>query len=158
MKPETGQAAPLLLSDLIEALEFVSASQYDEHQAYICRQSGRILFVSDNLDMDDAEELSDDPEGTRYFVVPHRRDLHLGKKLALAFVAEELPEMWEEARDIFSRKGAYRRFKHLLAAQGALEKWYAYEERAVKAALCQWCDDVGLTWTRDTHSAATDRN
>jgi hypothetical protein len=34
MKPENGQPRSLLLSDLIEALEFVSASQYDEHRAY----------------------------------------------------------------------------------------------------------------------------
>lgn len=158
MKLENGQAAPLLLSALVEALEFVSASQYDEHHAYICRQSSRILFVADSMDMDDATELPEDPEAAGYIIVPHRRDLDLGKKLALAFVAEELPEAWVDARDIFSRKGAFRRFKHLLGARGALERWYAYEERGVEAALCRWCDDVGLTWTRDTHLAATGRS
>ncbi|AMK26504.1 UPF0158 family protein (plasmid) [Sphingobium sp. SJ10-10] len=158
MMPENGQARSLLLSDLIEALEFVSASQDDEHHAYICRQSGRILFVSDNVEMDDAEELPENPEEGDYIIVPHRRDLDLGKRLALAFVAEELPEMRDKARDIFSRKGAYRRFKDLLEAKGALERWYAYEERAVEAAMCEWCDDVGLTWMRDTRSAATGRS
>uniref|UniRef100_UPI00123C4330 UPF0158 family protein n=1 Tax=Sphingobium estronivorans TaxID=1577690 RepID=UPI00123C4330 len=143
MTPENDQAAPLLLSDLIDALEFVSASQYDEHQAYICRQSGRILFLADGLDMDDTAELPDDPETAGYIQVPHRRDLDPGKKLALAFVDEELPEAGAEARNIFSRKGAYRRFKHLLEAKGALERWYAYEERAVETATCRWCDDVG---------------
>ncbi|WP_176594160.1 UPF0158 family protein [Sphingobium sp. EM0848] len=158
MTPEDRQTVPILLRDLVDALEFVCASQYDEHQAYICRQSGRILFLADSVDMDDAEELPDDPEAAGYILVPHRRDLDLGKKLALAFVAEELPEAGAEARDIFTRRGAYRRFKHLLEAKGALERWYAYEERAVEAAMCRWCDDVGLAWTRDPHPDARGRS
>ncbi|NML87724.1 hypothetical protein HHL26_01395 [Sphingobium sp. TB-6] len=158
MTPENRQTVPILLSDLIDALEFVSTSQYDEHHAYICRQSGRILFLADSVDMDDAAELPDDPEAAGYILVPHRRDLDLGKKLALAFAAEELPEAQMDVRDIFSRKGAYRRFKNLLEAKAVLERWYAYEERAVEAAMCRWCDDVGLTWTRDTHPDETGRS
>jgi len=108
--------------------------------------------------MDDAAELPDDPETAGYILVPHRRDLDLGKKLALAFAVEELPEAQMDVRDIFSRKGAYRRFKYLLQAKGALERWYAYEERAIEAAMCRWCDDVGLTCTRDTNPDKTGRS
>lgn len=158
MTPGNGQTVPILLSDLIDALEFVSTSQLDEHHAYICRETGRILFLADSVDMDDAAELPDDPEAAGYIMVPHRRDLDLGKRLALAFVAEELPEARAEVQAIFSRKGAYPRFKCLLQAKGSLERWYAYEERAVEAAMCRWCDEVGLTWTSDTHLPASDGN
>src|SRR3982750_2879201 len=37
------------LSELLEAFQFVSAGHPDENGAYICRQSGRIYFVSSEL-------------------------------------------------------------------------------------------------------------
>ena len=146
--------APLVLDELIEALDFVSASQLDEHQAYICKRTGRVFFVADGVDFDDAAELPDDPEAEGYISVPHRRDLDLGRRLALKFIGNELPDLLEDARDIFSRKGAYYRFKRLLDANDALEKWYSYEERETEAALREWCEDVGLTLADDARSTA----
>lgn len=153
MIPGHDQIAPLLLSELIDAIDFVSASQFDEHQAYICTRTGRIFCVADGMDDDDDDELPDDPEADGYIAVPHRRDLNLGKSLALKFVAEELPALLGEARDIFRRKGAFRRFKHLIEARGELEKWYAYEEHATGAAVRNWCRDVGITLIGDTATA-----
>ena len=43
-EPET---APIKLSELVDAFAFVSVSDFDEHQAYICKRSGRIIFVSE---------------------------------------------------------------------------------------------------------------
>lgn len=149
MMPENVQFAPLLLSELLDALDFVSASQFDEHHAYICKRTGRILFVADSIDMDDAADLPDDPEADGYIAIPHRRDLDLGKWLALEFVAEELPELLVSAKAIFSRKGAFRRFKDLIETNGALERWYAYEEHGTETAVRRWCQDVGLTVSDD---------
>lgn len=154
MMPEDVPSAPLVLSELIDALDFVSASPFDEHRAYICKPEGRILFVADGMDGDDAAELPDDPEAAEYIAVPHRRDLDLGKRLALAFVAEELPGLLMEARDIFHRKGAYRRLKDLLYSNDALDRWYAYEERETEAAIRSWCEAVDLTLADDAKSTA----
>lgn len=151
---ENEQCAPVLLSDIIEAVEFVSASSFDEHHAYICRRTGRTHLVSEFLDLDDdAEALPDDPEECGYIAVPHRRDLDLGKPLALAFVAEELPELLDRAQEIFRRKGAFRRFKDLIGAQGKLDSWYAYEERAMQQAVRNWCEALGIPLAGETQAA-----
>jgi hypothetical protein len=145
MPPKEPQSTAIQLSELINAFEFVSVSDLDEHQAYICSKTGRIIFVSESVDLEENTEFPDDPDLADYQVVPHRRDLDLGKRLALSFVAQELPGSLNKAREIFSRKGAYGRFKQLLHTTGTLDKWYAFEERATEEALIEWCDEVGLT-------------
>ncbi len=144
MPPEEPESAPIALSELVDAYEFVSASYLDEHHAYICKRTGRIIFVAEGLDLEEDPELPEDPDPVDYWPVPHKRDLDLGKRLALSFVAEHLPGSFDEARAIFSRKGAYSRFKQLLHATGTLDKWYAFEAQATEAALVEWCNDVGV--------------
>jgi len=145
MAAETPGPAAVSLSELLNAFEFVSASPFDEYQAYICRITGRIIFVSEDIDPEE-EELPDDVAiSDQYHAVPNRRDLHLGAKLALSFVSDELPTSLREARDIFSRRGAYRRFKQMLEDTRSLDKWYAFEADAVATALKDWCAEVGLS-------------
>jgi len=134
------------LADLIDALEFGSVSPF-ENQAWLCTATGRIVFVSDSIDQE--ENLPEDPEAAGYLAVPDRRDLALGKPLAISFVDAELPEHATQVRDIFRRKGAYARFKHILQAAGALKAWYDYEERATRDALRRWCAEVGLQIVED---------
>jgi hypothetical protein len=47
-------------------------------------------------------------------------------------------------RDIFGRRGAYRRFKDFLETRSMLEKWYAFEEKATAEALRKWCEENGI--------------
>ena len=145
MRTEQPEAATVKLSELVDAFEFVSFSDLYEHQAYICKRTGRIILVSEGVDLEEDLEVPDDPELADYLPVPHRRDLGLGRRIALSFVAEELPGSFDEATEIFSRKGAYSRFKQLLQTNGILDKWYAFEARATETALEEWCDGVGVT-------------
>jgi len=125
-------------SELVLAFEFVSASNFDEHQAFLCKETGEFFWESEAADMD---ELPDDIEDdTKYVAIPHKRDLDLGKPLVLDFVREFLPNDFDEVRYIFSRKGAYAKFKALLARRSALDRWYAFEEQATERALKEWCD------------------
>ena len=62
MPTEEQEAAPVKLSELVDAFEFVSVSDLDEHQAYICKRTGRIIFVSESEDLEEDIELPDDPE------------------------------------------------------------------------------------------------
>jgi len=149
---ETG-SGPVKLSELVDAFEFVSVSDLDEHQAYICKRTGRIIFASEGVDLEEDIEFPDDPELADYLPVPHRRDLDLGRRLALSFVAEALPGSFAKATEIFSRKGAYRRFKQLLQATGTLDTWHAFEARATETALAEWCDEVGVTLIDNEQSA-----
>ena len=69
------------------------------------------------------------------------------KPLVLAFVDEFLPRDSGEVRRIFSRRGAYRNFKALLARRNALDRWYEYESQATDKALRYWCslNEIELT-------------
>jgi hypothetical protein len=133
------------MNELIEAFHFVDVSGFGENQAFIGKTTGRILFVSEDGDLDETAELGDAFDPDDYHEMPNKRDLDLGARLAMAFVAEQLPSALDRAHEIFSRKGAYGRFKQMLADAGVLETWYAYEEQATQAALRAWCEAVGLT-------------
>jgi hypothetical protein len=126
-------AMPVSFRDLQEAFEFVGAAG-GEHQAFLCRKSGKITCHSELAD--DLDPLPDDVDNPEKFLpTPDKRDLDLGKPLALDFARQFLPGDFDEVRQFFSRRGAYARFKDLLARRGALDQWYEFEARAEETAL-----------------------
>jgi hypothetical protein len=129
-------------SDLQLALEFVSGGGMGENKAYLDRQSDKIYWHSEFGDND--EELPDDIDNEKYIVIPDKRELDLGKPLVLDFAREFLPDDYDEVRHIFSRKGAYRRYKDLLVRRGALDLWYDFSNKAEEAALREWCAENGI--------------
>jgi hypothetical protein len=125
--------------DLSLAFDFVSSGAPMEHRAYMSLDTGRIYWISE-LNPLEEEEVPDDLETSeRYLEIPHKNDLDLGRQLALRFVEERLPHRYNRAADIFHQRGAYRRFKELLVAEGCLEQWYAFEAEATEQALKGWC-------------------
>src|SRR5262245_59681156 len=105
-------------SDLQLAFEFVSSGGMGENEAYLDRQAGEIYWHSEFGDND--EELPDDIDDEKYISIPDKRELDLGKPLVLDFAREFLPDDYDEVRHIFSRRGAYRRYKDLLVRRSAL--------------------------------------
>ena len=84
--------------------------------------------------------LPDDIDDTGKFLqLPDKKELDLGKSLALAFTREFIPSDFDDVRQFFSRRGAYARFKALLDQRGALAEWYAFEAKAEERALREWC-------------------
>jgi hypothetical protein len=131
-------AMTVSFKDLLEAFQFVAAASDGEHQAFLCKQTGEIVCHSELADdLDPLPDDVDDPE--KFLRIPDKRDLDLGKPLALDFVHEFLPGDFDEVRQFFSRRGAYARFKALLARRGALDQWYEFEANAEEAALRLWC-------------------
>jgi len=127
------------LKDLREAFEFVSAGGGDEHQAFLCKQSGK-LYCHSELG-DDLDILPDDIDDNEKFLqIPDRKDLDLGKPLALDFAREFLPDDFDDVRQFFSGRGAYARFKDLLHRRGSLDQWYDFEAKAEERALRMWCE------------------
>jgi hypothetical protein len=61
-----------------------------------------------NLSLNPVEEdVPDDLETSdRYIAIPHKNDLDLGRRLALRFAAQELPDRYEQAKDFFRRLSA----------------------------------------------------
>jgi hypothetical protein len=133
---------PVSFSDLRLAFEFVSSGGMGENEAYLDRQSGKIYWHSEFGDND--EELLDDIDDEKYIATGDKRELDLGKPLVLDFAREFLPDDYDEVRRIFSRRGAYRRFKDLLMRRGALERWCDFSNQAEEAALREWCVENGI--------------
>ncbi|QBY55014.1 hypothetical protein [Cupriavidus oxalaticus] len=130
--------------DLSMSFEFVSCAAPTAHNAYVSLDSGKIYWTSEfNDDFD--EEIPDDIETSdRYVAIPHKTELGLGRRLALQFVAQELPERYDQVEEFFRRPGAYARFKDLAEREGILEIWYSFEADCVERALRQWCAENGL--------------
>jgi hypothetical protein len=130
------------LSDLRLAFEFVSSGDMGEKEAYLDRLSGKIYWHSESGDND--EELPDDIDDEKYISIPDKRELDLGKPLVLDFAREFLPADYDEVRHIFNRRGAYRRYKDLLARRGALEQWHDFLNKSEERALREWCAEKGI--------------
>lgn len=127
-------------SELLEAFEFVNSGGAGENEAYLCMETGKIYCHSEWVD--DVEELPDDVEDSgRYIPIPDKRELDLGKPLVLSFARHRLPDDYDKVREIFSRAGAYARFKDLLEHRGAVDRWYDFEQKATEEALKTWCVD-----------------
>jgi hypothetical protein len=60
-----------------------------------------------------------------------------------------MPDDLARVQDIFSHRGAYRRFKDLLEHRRLLEDWYDFESRREEEALREWCreNDIKLKST-----------
>ena len=87
------------------------------------------------------DELPDDiDDDEKYVQIPNKREFDLGKPLVFDFVGQFLPDDFDEVQRIFSRKGAYARFKDLLVRRGTLDQWYGFESKAEESALRRWCD------------------
>ncbi len=93
-------------------------------------------------ELDEPEgKLPDDIEDDeKYLAIPDKRELDLGQPLALDFARQVLPRDFDEVRRMFSRRGAYVSFKHLLAQRRVLEQWYDFEQKATERALREWCE------------------
>jgi hypothetical protein len=129
--------------EILDAVEAVSSGHLGENSAYLCKQSGQIYWQFGN---DDApEELPDDiDDGEKYVEIPDKRELDLGKPLALAFAGEFMPEDFDKVRQIFSRRGAYARFNGLLDHRRTREQWFKYRDKAEIEAVRAWCVDNSI--------------
>jgi hypothetical protein len=101
--------------ELRTTFEFVSFGVPLEHSAYICVDTGKIYCHSVSAGLEEEEDLPEDLETSdRYIAVPHKNDL--GRRLALAFVDQELSDEYDtvagfsggEGRTAVSRRSCMR--------------------------------------------------
>jgi hypothetical protein len=78
-------------------------------KAYLDRQSGKIYWYFEFGD--NHEKLPDDIEDEKYIAIPDEKELQLGKALVFDSARKFLPDNYDEVRQIFNQRGAYRRFK-----------------------------------------------
>src|SRR5882724_11290159 len=143
---------PTSFQDILLAFELVSGARLGEHQALLCKQTGKIYWRSEYSDLDelnadvlDADVLNDElphdiEDDEKYIAIPDKRELDLGKPLVLKFARECLPNDYDEVRYIFGKRGAYQKFRALLVRRNALDRWYDFESKATERALRDWCE------------------
>ena len=133
------------LNELQGAVDWVS-DIYMDNEAFICRQTGKIYWVSGDSGWDDEEEElpKDIHDLEKYLPIPNRYELDIGNRLAFNFAARYLAEQYDDVRAMFRRKGAYGIFKELLAQKDLLDTWYAYSDEQTLIAIKEWCDSEGL--------------
>jgi hypothetical protein len=127
---------PVDFGDIELAFEFLDAGG----EAVVCRRTGKVYARSEYSDVDEFPDDFDDDDDDNYVEIPHKRDLGLGKPLVMAFAREFLPDDYDEVGYIFSRSGAYSKFKTLLTRRCALEPWHDFEAKATERALREWCE------------------
>ena len=126
-------------SDIQDAYFFVSSAGYGMHTAILCKDTGQILYHSEMGDLDEFDE--DDFDEDMCIEIPHKNDLDMGQSLIFEFVEVKLPDDYHRVRQIFQKRGAYRRFKDFLETKGLLEMWYDFESKREEQALRQWCSE-----------------
>ena len=125
------------LSDIEDAVDFASLND-GANEAQLCIDDGKIYFQSVYGDFGYEEEQA--PEESELIYLPTWQDLDLGKSLVKKFAMQQMPDDYDTILDIFSRRGAYSRFKPFLHEKGRLDDWYEYEKNAQKQAIRDWCE------------------
>jgi hypothetical protein len=129
-------------NDLEFAFDYLNSGDPYEKSVYVSRSTGQTFFRSDMADID---ELPDDvEENDDYVEIPNRYDLDLGKKLVWDFVDRQIPGLKNKVQRIFSRRGAYSRYKAFLADLELLDAWHRFEGERTKEVLLEWCKDEGV--------------
>lgn len=130
------------VDDLEEAYTFVSMGGSDV-AAWVNRRTGKVHTSTTETDVDEMPE-DDHGDEADCVAIPDSVDLEMGTNVVRDFTALKVPELGERIDAIFSRRGAYERFKDLLEGEGKLQLWYDYEAERLEAALREWCGREGF--------------
>lgn len=133
---------PVSIEEITEAFDFANTGgNMGEFLAFVCKPTGKIYYQTDFPDVAEMnDELPDDiNDEETYVTLPDKRELGLGKPLVLDFARQSLPDDFDDIRYFFSRRGAYPKFKALLAKRGAIDLRHAFEAKATEQALRDWC-------------------
>ena len=127
-------------AELELAFAICDQSQIVESVGFVCTKTGVV-----HIDGDEEGTLPADLyENSQYVRISNKQELDLGISLAFNFVLENDPEIYDQVRSIFRSRGAYHRFKELLASRQKLFEWHDFETNAVKNELTKWCDIHGI--------------
>ena len=133
--------------ELREAFDFVNSAPQGENSARLTLASGQIQRESVWTDMFDASSGGGtEAKGSDQTLdIPHKTQLGLGRELVLWFVEEVIPDLYEDVEEFFQRRGAYAKFKALLAEEGLLQEWFQFEKDAEEQAVRNWCEENGIS-------------
>ena len=73
----------------------------------------------------------------------------------LAQPGEFLPGDFDDVRQMFSRRGAYRNFRALVTRRQVLDRWYDFQSQATRRAVRTWGLETQCAEPRDHSSVLT---
>jgi len=132
--------------DLDQLCYALDDSSY-EHSYYLDLETGQLLFISDYMDPEDAEELREqvDNHPDRYEPLP-KADSYEGYQEMEDFIAsvedEHIGQLLEVAID---GKGAFRRFKDVLTRYPEeQERWFRFKDDRLNQRALEWLEEIGV--------------
>ena len=127
--------------DIEEAYTLANAGKYEESTSVLDKTTGQFYAQSESSDV----PISDEVLASEHVVpLPDKKNLGLASPLIFRFVREVFPDGYDKVSEIFTRRGAYGRYKKWLIANKLLDKWEAYSIAAEETALRKWCADNGI--------------
>jgi hypothetical protein len=129
--------------DLEDAFDYLNSGDPYDHTVFVSRSTGQTYYRSDLADIDELPE--DVEENDDYVELPNKYDLDLGKQLVWDFVDRQIPGLKHKVKKIFSRRGAYSRYKSFLAELELLDAWHRFEDERTKEVLLEWCESEGIS-------------
>ncbi len=130
-------------AELELAFAFVNFDDGSDNCGYVSRSTGETFVQSDLADIDELpDNIGSDDD---YVEIPHKHDLGLGQELVWEFVDQKIPRLKGKVRDFFAHRGAYGKYKSLLAENDLLDTWHQFEDDRTKEVLIKWCEDEGIS-------------
>lgn len=147
---------PVKLSELIEALEFDSdeyTNRVDLQNGCVVRLPISLLSAAEEGDDEALDGLSDwekeeveiakaiaADSGERFVAAPDKFDFneyrHMERFIGTVEDAEAADQLWRAIKG----KGAFRYFKDTASRLGLLDRWYRYQEAALKEFVIEWAE------------------
>lgn len=128
--------------DIEDAYRKANTGGYVESKSRLDKATGKFYDQSAN---GEEEGIPEEVSGSGHVVsLPNKKDLDLGPQMVFRFIRETFPDGYDKVSEIFTRRGAYGRYKKWLIANNLTDKWLEYSEAAEKAALRAWCADNGI--------------
>jgi hypothetical protein len=141
---EVKKTLKINLDELCSAMD---DSSY-EHDYYLNLETGEILLISDYMDDEESDNLSDriDEDTERYEQIP-KAESYEGYRDMEDFIAtvkdDHLAELLEVA---INGKGAFRRFKDVLARYlDERERWFRFQDDKMRERALEWLESIGIS-------------
>jgi len=146
------------LSDVLEGMEL----QSDQSFAYIDRQSGRLLQISEeDIRIAEDEEVDDDipvwqqsiiqdaraiinDASNRYLALPDRFEIDEWSLMRTYCENVKDETSRERLLDAIHGRGAFRMFKDAVHRLQLADDWYAFRDTRYRAVAIEWCQRNGL--------------
>ncbi|MBN3039562.1 MAG: hypothetical protein JW867_00370 [Candidatus Omnitrophica bacterium] len=131
------------MDELMDAFENCSV----EHQYYWDTEENRMIFISEFSEMNEQEAFYEevDRNPKRYIAIPERETRSDYNDMADFANTVEDPSLSEKLVIALDGKGAFRRFKNILAAYPEeRQKWFLFKENRTKERINMWLEEESI--------------